>query len=271
MTVYTIFSLKGGVGKTTTTTMFARWLAAQGERVLVVDADIQKATTAYFLQDEDDEDGRSLAAAIFSENLAENAVPARASSIFRQAELFAGRIDVVPSSLDLLKFNSLPERKIPQLIEKMPVKQGRSPYDYILIDCPASWNPLVVGSIVAAERVLVPVYRHKWDVRAALYFMGLGEDDYGINPDKYFAFLNRAQGSVVDAAVGSEAEQWGVFISNALGDTWSGREISKSRVIENSTNFYEPITPSANKVKYFNQFNRLFSDFSGLPPVSVMF
>ena len=47
-TILTICSTKGGVGKTTLTANLGGLLASLGQRVLLVDADVQPALSSYF-------------------------------------------------------------------------------------------------------------------------------------------------------------------------------------------------------------------------------
>lgn len=267
MEVFTIFSLKGGAGKTTTTTFLARWLAAHGKRVLVVDSDIQKAATSYFLADQDDPEGRSIAQAIMQNDLLANAVPAVATSVFRGVDLFTDNIFIVPASFDLLKLTSTPEN----LIRRLVVSASHSDaFDVVLIDCPAGWNNITVGSIMSADRVVVPVLRHRWDIRATQYFMTLALEYHDVPLEKYVAFLNNSP-DVMNADEGSEAGDWRGYVAKGLGAAWSGLQVTRGVGIANSTNFYESITNAKARARIMDEYNALFTRVTGLPPVTDRF
>jgi chromosome partitioning protein len=145
---YTLVNQKGGVGKTTTAINLGAYLAASGQRVLIVDIDPQANATSSLGVDK-----RSVQSSTY-DALLSGEVPA--SSILFNERL---QLSLLPSSPSLagaeieLVEESGREFRLKNALTSLPGK-----YDYILIDCPPSLGLLTVNGLVAArDGVLVPV------------------------------------------------------------------------------------------------------------------
>jgi len=146
--IYTLVNQKGGVGKTTTAINLGAYLAAFGQRVLIVDLDPQANATSSLGVDK-----RSVGTGTY-DALLSGEVPV--SSILFNERL---QLSLLPSSPALagaeieLVEESGREFKLREALDSVKGK-----YDYVLIDCPPSLGLLTVNGLVAArDGVLVPV------------------------------------------------------------------------------------------------------------------
>jgi len=151
MRVIAIVNQKGGCGKTTTTVNLAGALAADGNRVLVIDMDPQAHATLALGLEPDDLDAN------LYEVLIEPAGATRLDSIIVDV---SEQIDVAPSSIVLsaLEQKLATERhdartqRLSIALEKLPPL-----YDYVLIDCPPNVGLLTFNALRAASEAIVPL------------------------------------------------------------------------------------------------------------------
>ncbi len=145
--VIAICNQKGGVGKTTTSTNLAAYMAAMGKYVLLVDLDSQANATAGLGISVGPEEGHIYHALINDQN---------AAGLLKKTGIFG--FDILPASQTLAGANvelvNMEERE--SRLKKV-LNSVRSNYDYILIDCPPALGLLTVNALSAAERVIIPV------------------------------------------------------------------------------------------------------------------
>lgn len=146
MTVIAIAHHAGGVGKTTTALNLGYGLAAQGAAVLVVDMDPQADLTSRL-------DIPPLEPSL--EELLRADLPAGNVAIARWGEV---SISVLPSDLNLARAELalVVEQQREQRLRTV-LRDARSIYDYILIDCPPNLGLLTINAFYAADSVLIPV------------------------------------------------------------------------------------------------------------------
>lgn len=146
--VYAIANQKGGVGKTTTAVNLGAYLAATGQRILLVDFDSQANATSSLGVDR-----TGLSFSMYDVLL--NGVPADKAILLTQHV----RLDLLPSTSALAGA----EVELVESVER-EYRLGRAlesvvdRYDQVFIDCPPSLGLLTVNALTAArEGVLIPV------------------------------------------------------------------------------------------------------------------
>ena len=146
--VYTLVNQKGGVGKTTTAINMSAYLAAFGQRVLLIDLDPQANATSSLGIDKYSVSRGTYEVLIGSEPIAPNILhnPKFKISLLPSSPALAG------AEVELINIENREFRM------REAIKPVLSKFDYILIDCPPSLSLLTVNGLTAAQNgVLIPV------------------------------------------------------------------------------------------------------------------
>lgn len=145
--VISVSNQKGGVGKTTTTVNVAAFCAEKGRRVLIIDIDPQ-ANAGFGIGINAEESDRTIYEVLIG------------NITLKEAIMPTGfeRLDLVPSSIHLSGAQvDLLDMAEKEFILRGAIREVRSEYDYIFIDCPPSLGILTLNSLVAADSVMIPL------------------------------------------------------------------------------------------------------------------
>lgn len=148
--IIAVVSRKGGVGKTTSVVSLAGALARLGKRVLVVDLDSQASA--------------SLSLGIARSDLA----PSVHDVLFRKVPAtqairptLTPGVDILTASADLMHADV---ELAPVRNRETKLREALQPvagsYDWILLDCPPSFNTLAQCALIASDHFIVPAVPH---------------------------------------------------------------------------------------------------------------
>jgi chromosome partitioning protein len=146
--IITIANQKGGVGKTTTAINLATALAAIGERVLIIDLDPQGNASTGLGIDRKDRKLSTYDLLVGNNTVAEVAMP----TVVPNLSIAASTMDLLGVEMEIGHENDRVFK-----MKKALQHPDANVYDYILIDCPPSFNLLTMNALAAAQSVLVPL------------------------------------------------------------------------------------------------------------------
>lgn len=129
-----IFSLKGGVGKTTAVVSLGSAIASFGKKVLLVDGNISSPNLGLHLE------------VVEPEFSLQDVLEKRANA--SQAIHKLNNFDIIPASI-------FKEQKANPLLLKQSIYHLKRDYDYILIDSSPSLGDETLGAMVASDEILI--------------------------------------------------------------------------------------------------------------------
>ena len=178
-TVVSFVSIKGGTGKTNITICLAKCIAAAGKRVLLIDSDLNDSLSNNLLNAEIQEKTKRLniAAALRDEknNLCDFVVPT-----------ITPGVDLIASTPYLSDLRTINEKRLKRMI---PTLYGV--YDICIIDCPPTYDNIVLNAVNASDYTITPVLKDLFSYNAVAFLSGvLPRDVEGFNFNKWFVILN---------------------------------------------------------------------------------
>jgi chromosome partitioning protein len=253
--VRVVFSnLKGGVAKTTMSLHFAHYLAREGYRVLLVDADPQATITGAFgfIPDLDLNEGDDLFPALTE-------APAQIAAAIKSTHW--DNLDLIPARLALQYADwklSQPEERQNETLGPPPVRLHRAlktvedRYDIVVMDTPPSLGMLSLNAIAAANLILMPIVPHMYDISSSVQYFRILEQlcalyEREINVQRLSILLTKVDAgtetlnniAVINGAYGE------LLLSNRMGLT---KELQKSA--SDQVSIYEIDQPRGSRDTY---------------------
>lgn len=143
--IISVANQKGGVGKTTTAINLSASLAVAEKKILVIDIDPQgNSSSGLSFQNTQPSIYDLLISQVkFADTIVKDVIP--------YLDLIPATIDLVGAEVELLEM----ERR--EFVLKERLKEARSKYDYVFIDCPPTLGILTLNALTASDSVLIPV------------------------------------------------------------------------------------------------------------------
>jgi len=175
--VVSFVSIKGGVGRTNIVILLAKCLAAAGKRVLLIDSDLNNSLSYHFLEKEAMEKTEQLniAKALSEEknSLCDFAVPTVSPGV-----------DLIGSTPYLADLRTLSEKRLKRMVSTVYGK-----YDILIIDCPPTYDNIVINAVNAADYTITPVLKDLFSYNAAAFLSGVLPRDVE-NFKNWFVMVN---------------------------------------------------------------------------------
>ncbi|NYI72716.1 chromosome partitioning protein [Naumannella cuiyingiana] len=148
---------KGGVGKTTTTVQLAAVAAAQGRRVLLVDADVQGNLSSVVAEVDDDQTGLA------------DVLSTRSPDTIRDVITGTGwrQVDLVPTAgvaLGAVRDELVIAGAGRELRLREAIGEVAGEYDLIVIDCAPALDQLTINALCAADAVAIITHTKLWSL-----------------------------------------------------------------------------------------------------------
>ena len=145
--VLAVVNQKGGVGKTTTAINLSAALALEGLHILLVDCDPQANTSGGYGIGREESRRSSYDVLMGEATIEEVALPTEIKTL----RLVPSHKNLTGANLELIQMERR-EQRLRDAIDKV-----KGMYDFVVLDCPPALDLLTLNSLVAADRLLVPM------------------------------------------------------------------------------------------------------------------
>lgn len=142
-----VVNQKGGVGKTTSCVNIAAYLAGAGKKCIIIDFDPQGNAGSGLGYEKSKLEKSSYDLISGAHTADELLMPSRQ----RNLAVIPGNLNLAGAEIELVDKNER-ESQLKKALDEM-----KTPYDFLLIDCPPSLGLLTINALVAADAVLIPM------------------------------------------------------------------------------------------------------------------
>lgn len=156
MRILALYSVKGGVGKTTAAVNLATLSALQGRRTLLFDLDPQGAAT--WMMGAEVPDGSDLRKVLKGKDLPDRLLETR----YRNLTVWPNGPDLADLALEMADMKHSGSR-LARLLERLT-----DDFDEVVLDCPPGLGLMADNIFEAATEILVPIIPAPLSLRAAL-------------------------------------------------------------------------------------------------------
>lgn len=139
---------KGGVGKTTTVMNLGVYLASMGKSTLLIDCDPQSNLTSGLGMKSEIDNVNDIYNLLVDKVAVKSAI---LKTKYENLDLIGSSIDLAAAEIEMVNFMSR------ESVLKRSLSEISPNYDFVLIDCPPSLGILTINSLVAADKIIIPV------------------------------------------------------------------------------------------------------------------
>ena len=177
--VYSVTSQKGGVSKTTTVCNLGAYLVNKGYKVLLIDTDSQGSLTASLGFGDPDSMDVTLSN-VMEKEINDESYNRRKYGILHHPE----GMDLLPGNIELSGIEvSLVNTWSREFVLKKYIDNIKEFYDFVIIDCASNLSLITINSLVAADKVIVPVHAAYLSLKGLeQLFRTVGKVKKGLNP-----------------------------------------------------------------------------------------
>lgn len=149
MHTLSIINTKGGVGKTVTTVHLGAALASAGQRVLLIDIDLQHGLSTYFNID-------AGSGSTISDVIMRGVPVEEAAQVVRENLLIVPATAAIETAEVELSGSSGSEMRLRRALNRYAA-DCEDAADWVLIDCPSGYGALTRNALTASRGMIVPV------------------------------------------------------------------------------------------------------------------